>query len=73
MLVNNALEPSFAGYVRLGGGLAGFSVASLLAKRTPNLTREHSLRSWPASARSPGQSSWSALHPQMRLSAALTR
>ena len=52
---NNALEPSFARYVRFGGDLAGFSVASLLAKRTPNLARGHSHRSWPASARSPGQ------------------
>ena len=55
MRANNALEPSFARYVRFGGDLAGFSVASLLAKRTPNLTRKHSLRSWFASARSPGQ------------------
>ncbi len=52
--VNHALEPSFVGYVRLGGDLAGLSVAALLARRTPNLVRKHSLRSWLANARSPG-------------------
>ncbi len=55
-MANHALEPSFACYVRLGGDLAGLSVASLLARRTPNLVRKHSLRSWLANARSPGHS-----------------